>query len=74
MMHSPEKQVRIAWNAFNKLDDAELYNMLIVAGLVPSKDYRTDIQRRMRLQQALIVWFKGSIPHYPTLQQKMLEL
>jgi hypothetical protein len=51
------EQTKVAWDAFNRLSDKELENLLHVAGIVPMRD------RGMILHQVLMVWFHGSIPN-----------
>lgn len=46
----------LIFNLFKKLSNAQLDDVLKTAGIVPC------LERGLKLQQALIVWFHGDIP------------
>lgn len=51
-----EQQTRDVFNILNRLSDEDLDAMLDAGGVVPMKD------RGMKLHQAVIRWFMGSVP------------
>jgi hypothetical protein len=57
-MHDPKPRIKTtyAFRIFDRLTDSELYGLLLTAGVEPCVD------RNLRLQQVLTVWFHGDIP------------
>ena len=57
------EQTRKLWALFDKFSYQELEFLLKAAGVVPAK------KRTLLLAQALIVWYRGSVPNFETLDK-----